>query len=499
MVTGNIALARSAVLLLACLVAACADTPPEPAAPAPDVTPTRQKSVSSLRLTNAEIRPVYRQVLAIDLESVARVAGLNNIDIQEARQRVEASQGQLESAGAAALPAVGPGIALNHLQGVDINNLGVLQAAHFSTVNPALLVHWAINPGQIFFDIIAAKKRLLASEQQDLAVVIQTTSSAAQQYYDLVLAQARVAVAREALNEAQEFLRLATQRYNAQTGLFVDVTRAQALLASRQQDLALALNGFFQASVTLGTTLYLDPTVTLVPKSRELVTHNLVRDNLGIDQLLSMAVSWRPDLQGVYALVAAADADTKAVIWGAGTPNLQANYQFGGFSSRTQAQAFGLKNQQLSTVTAGWVFNPVVFGEVKTSDAVAKISVLEASRLLESVKAQVVVAAQDSATNARLIPVARQQVQAAEESLKITQTNFETGTGLFLDILQAQDAVNQARLNHASAITNYNKSQISLLTALGLIDQMQMTGSLKTTSLKPDRQRRKPGKTPDSK
>jgi outer membrane protein len=492
MVAGNTALTRSAVLFFACLVAACADEPPQPGAP-PDVTPLRQRSTSSLRLTNAEIPPMYRQVLAIDLESVARVAGLNNIDIQEARQRVDASQGQLESAGAAALPAVGPGIALNHLQGVDINNLGVLEAAHFSTVNPALLVRWAINPGQVFFDIIAAKKRLQATEQQDLAIVMQTTSIAAQQYYDLVLAQARVAVAREALAEAQEFLRLATQRYNAQTGLFVDVKRAEALLAGRQQDLALALNGFFQASVTLGTTLYLDPTVTLVPKSRELLTRNLVRD-LGIDQLLSIAVSWRPDLQSVSTLVAAADADTKAIIWGAGTPNLGATYQFGGFSSRTEAQAFGLKNQQLSSLTAGWVFNPVVFGEVKTSDAVAKISVLEAKRLLESVKAQVVVAAQDSATNAQLIPVARQQVQAAEESLKITQTNFEAGTGLFLDVLQAQDAVNQARLNHASAITNYNKSQVSLLSALGLIDQMKVAGVLKTASLKPDRRRGKRSK-----
>ena len=156
---------------------------------------------------------------------------------------------------------------------------------------------------------------------------------------------------------------------------------------------------------------------------------------------------------------------------------------------RTEAQAFGLKNQQLSTVSAGWIFNPVVFGQVKTSDAAAAISVLEAKRLLESVKAQVVMAAQDSTTNAGLIPVARQQVQAAEESLKIAQTNFESGTGLFLDVLQAQDAVNQARLNHASATTNYNKSQVSLLTALGLIDHMKVAGVLKTASLKTDRRR----------
>jgi outer membrane protein TolC len=35
--------------------------------------------------------------------------------------------------------------------------------------------------------------------------------------------------------------------------------------------------------------------------------------------------------------------------------------------------------------------------------------------------------------------------------LHLTQENFEFGTALFLDILQTQDAVNQARLNYANA------------------------------------------------
>jgi outer membrane protein TolC len=111
-----------------------------------------------------------------------------------------------------------------------------------------------------------------------------------------------------------------------------------------------------------------------------------------------------------------------------------------------------------------------VFGQVRTSGAVAQIAVLDAERLLEDVKAQVVVSSQDSITYAQLIPMAEKQVTAAQDALRVTQENFQTGTGLFLDVLQAQDAVNLARLRHASAITNYNKSQVNLLAALGLLD-----------------------------
>ena len=55
--------------------------------------------------------------------------------------------------------------------------------------------------------------------------------------------------------------------------------------------------------------------------------------------------------------------------------------------------------------------------------------------------------------------------------MRVTQQNFENGIGLFLDVLQAEDAVDAARLNHANAITGYNQAQVNLLAALGLIDQ----------------------------
>ena len=160
------AFARCAALLLTSIVSACANDPAVPELDRPNVAPVRQKSSGTLRLENAQIPPMYRQVLAIDLENVAHVASVDNIDILKARQQVEASQGQLESAGAAILPVVGPGIVLNHLQGVDINNLGILQAAHFTTVNPAVLVRWAVNPGQVYFNVLASRKRLLATSSR---------------------------------------------------------------------------------------------------------------------------------------------------------------------------------------------------------------------------------------------------------------------------------------------------------------------------------------------
>jgi hypothetical protein len=162
---------RFMALMLASLTAGCVSNPWDPDATLqvepPNVTPVRQASSGTLRLDNSRIAPMYRERLTIDLESVTRVASLDNVGILEAQQQVEASHGQLEAAAAAVLPTVGPGVALNHLQGVNTDAFGVLKLAHFTTLHPVILVHWAVNPGQVYFNVVASKKRLLASGQQE--------------------------------------------------------------------------------------------------------------------------------------------------------------------------------------------------------------------------------------------------------------------------------------------------------------------------------------------
>jgi len=95
-------------------------------------------------------------------------------------------------------------------------------------------------------------------------------------------------------------------------------------------------------------------------------------------------------------------------------------------------------------------------------------------RQLDSVRATVVSAAQSSATNAKLIPVARQQLDAAREALRLTRANLNAGTALLLDVLQAENAAEDARLRYVTAVVHYNQSQINLLAALGLLDEKSL-------------------------
>jgi multidrug efflux system outer membrane protein len=468
---------RCVVPVLSLLSAACATEPPESKGPRPSVAPSGQPAANALHLDRSQVTPMYREMLTIDLPNVVQVASLRNIDILQARQRVEASRGQAESAAASVFPIIAPGVFFNRVEGVNQSFTGQLVGVNFTTLQPAVLVQSILNPARVYYDVLASRKRLHASEQEERFVVLETIRSSVVQYYDLVLAQSRISVARETVAEAEELLRLARLRVQAGTGVPADDLRAQADLAGRQQDLATALNSFYQASITLASTLYLDATVTLTPKPDQIAATRLVREDLGIDDMLRIAAQWRPDLDTLKNLAAAAAADTKSTLWGGVSPQLQAGYQFGGLTSRAAGESFPLQTQQQVNASAGWTLTAALFGQVRTARATEQQATLETERRLQDARAQVVRSAQDSATNAQLIPIAKQQVEAAAEALRLAQENFGAGTALSVDVLQAEDTLNEARLRYASSVTSYNQSQVNLLAALGLIDSMSLSPS----------------------
>ena len=133
--------------------------------------------------------------------------------------------------------------------------------------------------------------------------------------------------------------------------------------------------------------------------------------------------------------------------------------------------------QPIYNTTAGFNWSLATFGRIKTAVANVNNAALNMDRLLDQVQATVVTAHQASLTNAKLIPKAKQEVTSSEEALRLTQKNLQAGTGLTIDVLQAQDAADQARLRYATALVRYNESQINLLAALGLIDPATVEGS----------------------
>ncbi|HEV8694140.1 MAG TPA: TolC family protein, partial [Lysobacter sp.] len=418
-----------------------------PAAHYPDLAPRSQPTTrASVLLDRSQVRPMYSQLLPIDLPTVVGVALAENLDIQQARQRVEASRGELESSVGDAFPVFSPTALFEAVDGHVRATQGNLVGVNFNTFQPYALVQWLLNPGGIYYDVIAARKRLLASRYQERAVRQVTLHLALTQYYDLALAQSRIAVANQAVTEAQELLRITTSRVRAAQALAADEARARAELASRQHDLILAVKSFYDASVELSLTLRLEPTVTLVPAANRLEQATLVRPDLPIEDLLALALEHRDDLASVRTLIAAAAADRKSIAWGGFGPQFQAAGQVGGISGHAQNidgsnQSFGMHSQERFSASAGWKLGLSSFGEMRIARAVERQAFLSGEQKLDRAKAEVVRSAQDSRTQADLVENARQQLEYAEESLRLSRANFNAGTMTLLDVLHAESTL----------------------------------------------------------
>src|SRR5947209_6592849 len=180
--------ARRAVV--ACLfVGACAG-PMRRREARPNLAPaTRPASPASLAMDASQTIPMYQRLMAVDLPTVARVATARSLDIEAARQRVEAARGRYESSVEAIFPVIAPSIAYQHVEGVNQAVNGTLVHTSFNTFLPALAVQWILNPGRVAYDVVAASRRVDAAKDQELAVRLETARQAAVQYYDLVLAQ----------------------------------------------------------------------------------------------------------------------------------------------------------------------------------------------------------------------------------------------------------------------------------------------------------------------
>jgi len=527
--------ARSSTVAICCgglsLLTCCATESGKHAARLrPNLAPATQPALAGvIALRRDEIQPMYTELLPIDLPTVIRVARADNLDIRQAQQAVVASRGQLESTVGSVFPAIVPSALFEHVEGAVRATPGNLVGVGFNSFQLSGVVQWVMNPGRVIYEIIAAKKRLLATEDQERAVVLETTRQAIIQFYDLVLAQTRVAAAQQAVAETEELLRISQLRVQTGTAVPANELQAKARHAERHQDLILALKAFYDASVALAVTLRLDVAVTLVPKVDELPPVTLVRDDLALGDLLAVAVEYRPDLAAIRKRVEAAAADRGATWWGDFGPQFQLAYQFGGitghssntaepqgipgnlivnplsqngsFSSNPVAnglikeaisrgakkpegqhnQTFGFKSQQRAAAGASWHISLSAFGDLKSASAAEAAAQLDAERQLDHVRAQVVQFQQASRANAALIPLAQEQVTAAAEALRLAQANYQAGTMTTVDVLQAEQALAQARVRFADAVVHYNQAQVDLLSAVGLADEESLFPSSAST------------------
>jgi outer membrane protein TolC len=420
---------------------------------------------ASAPLEPVELRLIGKEQLPINLPTALRLATANNLEIAEARAQVLEAKGNSSAAKGLLIPGVSLFFFLGRTDGRVQGSFGELRDVTFNTVNPGVVAGYFLNPGEAIFNALAAHRIVDATSANESAVTQDVLLEVAEGYYDLVEAQTKVKVAEKSVSDSKTLLKIAEVLEKQGIGPGVDVARAQAKLAGDEQALIQAQNEFREASVNLALTLKLDSSVTLFPQDKEVRQISLVDPQIGLDELINTALEKHPELRRASQEIKAREAEESGAWLGALGPEVLLEAQVSGIGT----EFANIGESEVYQALIGVSISASSYGQIKAARArVRRARVLD-EKTREEIRASVVKAYDDVLSAKEEITPTRKEVEAAEESLKLSQVRFKRGLGLAIEVIQAEDALADARLNYIKTIVGYNKAQARLLNELGEI------------------------------
>lgn len=286
-----------------------------------------------------------------------------------------------------------------------------------------------------------------------------------QAYYGLLAAQRKYATNQTAATEAERFLKLSQQLEAGGEVAHSDVIKAQIQYQGSQRDLREA-----ELAMNKGR---LDLAVLLFPNFNENFT---VVDDLDLapplpsfDEFVKAAQVKNPDLRASTASLQAAKFELSSARAGY-FPTITLDYWYGidanHFSTRTDG-INNLGNSASATVNIpiwnwGATHSKVIQADLKRKQSERELSLAQ-RKLLAGIRNSF---AEAQAARSEL-ELLKSSADLAAESLKLTTLRYQGGEATVLEVVDAQNTVNQARNAYSDGVVRYRSALAGLQTLTG--------------------------------
>ncbi|MFO0877068.1 MAG: TolC family protein [Gemmataceae bacterium] len=431
--------------------------------------------------------PAEDRPLPINLPTALKLANVRPLDIALASQRIQVAQAELDQANALWIPSLFLGA--NYTR-----HDGKIQDIHgkvFPTSRSALL--GGVGPYMVFsvsdalLAPLAARQIVVAREADAQAVVNNTFLDVAEAYFNVQQARGEAAGSLDAARRAEDVVRRTRLLAEGLTPR-VEIDRAEAELARRQQAAEQAQEHWETASAELARILRLPASALVVPLELPHLRVELIDLRQEVDELVGIALQHRPELARDQALVQATLARLRqarlrpllpgVMLRGNGTNpggTLSTGYFGGGIND--DLSNFGMRNSV--DVQVLWELRNLGFGDLASmrgKQAENQAAVLELLRTQDRVASEVVKALAQARRAAQRHGLAERGLRRARESaekniLGLGQTRRvgDVNTLVFRpqEVVASIQALDQAYHDFFTATADVNRAQFRLYRALG--------------------------------
>lgn len=406
-----------------------------------------------------------------NLQELIGKAITNNYDMQTALKNIEAAQLQFRQTKWNNVPQAALNVSANStipsensLNGLSLNNF--LNTSHIEDYNASISLSWEAD---IWGKISSRKKEALAQylKSEEARKLIQTNlvANVAQGYYNLLMLDAQLAIAKKNLALNENTLRIVKMQFDSGqvTSLAVQQTEAQRLRAAQivpmlEKEVTLQENALSILTGALPAEIVRNSTLDLTPLLKELSS--------GVP---SSILSHRPDVKASEYELASANARvgvSKASMYPA--LNITAT---GGLNSFKSNNWFNMP-ASLFGIVAGSITQPLLQRkQLRTQYEIAKV---EREKSVIAFRQSVLKAVGEvSDALVRVEKLKQEQEFAAERvaNLQKATTNadmlFKSGMANYLEVITAQSNVLQSELDLAALKRDQLSAVAQLYRSLG--------------------------------
>jgi len=428
-------------------------------------------------------------VRPIDLNTALRLAGVQNPELNLARQRVVEAAALRQLAAVQILPTINLGTNYDShtgtLQQSNGNILSVNRSAVYVGAGSNAVAAGTVsipgvvltgNVGEGVYGYLVSRQVVRQRAFASAAVQNQTFLRVALAFAELTRAEGGRAVAMQARDEAREVARLTADYAATGEGRKADADRAATELARREADIQAAEGQILVASAALCRELNLDPSARLHPTDAFVVPQPIVPDPQPLGELIAIGLLRRPELGERRAALRAALLALEGSKVLPFSPTILVGFSGGGFgggSNLVRPVFGGFGGRTDLDVLAYWSIRNLGVGNlalIRAADANLKATRYQEIAVLNLVRSEVAEAY--ARTHARFARIGTYEA-AVRSGLDGFREDFalirERGvrTVLPIELLNNFRLLNEARRAYLDAIVDYNRSQFEMYVALG--------------------------------
>lgn len=414
---------------------------------------------------------VFAATLELDLEETIQRALLTNPSVKIAEYNRKAAKADYS----AAKGARGISISLSHDSGrggyadyamrsvnggTKILTKGIGNS-HSNSITASLPI---FTGGELQGQIGQAKanyRSMLSAEEQAYNEMKETATTG---YFNMLNATNMKALRQESVDRLQAHLDNVIAQYNVGIVARADVLRSEVELANAQQNYITASNQYDVAEATLNNIIGTPLGTTLLLKDR--LQYEPYENDMAY--CLAYSEQHRPELkQAEYAIDS---AEAALVVARSGhMPKVYANASNNWGGNGSDWPGDDDENWSVGVTASMNIFDS---GVTWSKIHAAQENLAKAKETQRQIKDAVELEVRTDYLNMReaekRISTTQVAVASAEEDYHIAVVRYQAGVGTNIDVMDAQEALTQAKTNYYQALYNYNTSKAALNTSMGV-------------------------------